>query len=413
MQIEFPKVEYILNNKQEKLTDEQKLWLQLVCLRESILNMAIKNFMGLEKDNCQTMYLSTFLNSLYDSIKDYCQGECLNKLLFDDFVYIASVASKSVKAIVASPSTKLIKVDEYAKYNKVKNTGIKTMQWLAKRPGSTVTEKISPQNKVLTVSTKFSVDTKENEACMYLYDTLYKILSNRLFNCDCYSCKRSDCEHKKVYDEMLKLYALHTSIRKSELGSIPKVRPSTQNNKLMCDKYYKVIWDCNVKTHRMEKELHNEWKNLYELLKKDLFFYVLAITYMNKEYQIQDVLGKLSFDANGALQFLNREGEEVLTVSFLKESQMCKKVFTYQDSKIYELDKYYRVKKARCVSDEEWDQIYDLYSLSSVIDSYIASQLQEKVTEEETSVIVQEEITDGGEDETSSKKDGAGVQDNG
>ena len=58
MQIEFPKVEYILNNKQEKLTDEQKLWLQLVCLRESILNMAIKNFMGLEKDNCQTMYLS-------------------------------------------------------------------------------------------------------------------------------------------------------------------------------------------------------------------------------------------------------------------------------------------------------------------------------------------------------------------
>ena len=243
MGVEFPKVEYIIYNKKEKLNKEQVGWYKLLALRESVLNLSIKDFVGLDKDNSQEIYVSSFLDSIFFNIEKYLFDECEKPLLFDDFVYIASVATKALKAIIENPSTKLIKVEEQVKYNKITNSGIKTMQWLAKRPGSTITEKISPKNKVLTVSTKFSFDTKENEASMYLYDVLYRILGSRLFESKCKTCKNNSCNQKRSFEELLRLYSLNTAVKQSELSTIPKIRHSVQNNKLMCDRFYKVVWD--------------------------------------------------------------------------------------------------------------------------------------------------------------------------
>lgn len=303
MNIEFPKVEYIISNKQEKLNKEQIGWYKLLSLRESILNLSIKDYVGLTKDNCPEIYVSSFLDSLYFNIQKYLFQECDNSLLFDDFVYIASVAAKALKAIVEKPSTKLIKVDEQVKYNRITNSGIKTMQWLAKKPGSTIVEKISPRNKVLTVSTKFSVDTKENEASMYLYDVLYKILGSRLFKAECRTCKNTNCQQKKTFDELLRLYTLNTTIRQSELAEIPKVRHSVQNNKLMCDKFYKTVWDCNLKINRIEKELKKEWENLENIIYKDMFFYIASIIKQLPDIRIKDQIGKIKVDENGFLNF--------------------------------------------------------------------------------------------------------------
>lgn len=303
MNIEFPKVEYIISNKQEKLNKEQIGWYKLLSLRESILNLSIKDYVGLAKDDSPEIYVSSFLDSLYFNIQRYLFRECENSLLFDDFVYIASVAAKALKAIVEKPSTKLIKVDEQVKYNRITNSGIKTMQWLAKKPGSTIVEKISPRNKVLTVSTKFSVDTKENEASMYLYDVLYKILGSRLFKAECRTCKNENCQQKKTFDELLRLYTLNTTIRQSELAEIPKVRHSVQNNKLMCDKFYKTVWDCNLKINRIEKELKKEWENLENIIYKDMFFYIASIIKQLPNIKIKDQIGKLKVDENGFLSF--------------------------------------------------------------------------------------------------------------
>ena len=94
-----------------------------------------------------------------------------------------------------------------------------------------------------------------------------------LFESKCKTCKNNSCNQKKSFEELLRLYSLNTAVKQSELSKIPKIRHSVQNNKLMCDKFYKVIWDCNVKISRIEKELKNEWENLENILYKDMFYY--------------------------------------------------------------------------------------------------------------------------------------------
>ena len=71
MGVEFPKVEYIIYNKKEKLNKEQVGWYKLLALRESVLNLSIKDFVGLDKDNSQEIYVSSFLDSIFFNIEKY------------------------------------------------------------------------------------------------------------------------------------------------------------------------------------------------------------------------------------------------------------------------------------------------------------------------------------------------------
>lgn len=384
MNIEFPKVEYIISNKQEKLNKEQVGWYKLLSLRESILNLAIKDYVGLTKDNCPEIYVSSFLDSLYFNVQKYLFQECENSLLFDDFVYIASVAAKALKAIVEKPSTKLIKVDEQVKYNKITNSGIKTMQWLAKKPGATIVEKISPKNKVLTVSTKFSVDTKENEASMYLYDVLYKILGSRLFKAECRNCKRADCQQKKTFEELLRLYTLNTSIRQSELAEIPKVRHSVQNNKLMCDKFYKTVWDCNVKINRIEKELKKEWENLENILYRDMFFYIASVIKQLPDIRIKDKIGKIKVDEEGFLSF-----SELNEFTFVEYSNQIKEYsLRFEENKILITTKSFIEYAGKFKGNGISERLIDLSTIMEDILNYVEHpELVKKDVVEEQSVI--------------------------
>lgn len=391
MAIEFPKIDYLLSNKMEKLSKEQLLWSELLTLHESIINSAIKDYVGLEKDNCQEMYFSVFLDSLYYEIQPYLFGKCKNKFLFDDFIFVASVAGKAIKAIVTNPSTRIIKVDEQKKYNKITNVGIKTMQWLAKRQGGTIREKISPQNKVLTVSTKFTVDTKENEASMYLYNIIYRIIASRLFGSECKRCETKNCKNKRLLEEMLKIYSLNTGIMQSELHSIPKIRHSVQNNKLMCDKYYKVIWDCNTKISRMEKGLKIEWDNLLEILYADIYYCVLAILMHDPSYKYVDTIGRIMIDDKGRLLFSNSEKFKfILSNNGLKELRILlhNNMISVEKSMYkFESDSTWKLQKKE---NEE----FDLSIIQAEIDRFISQSVCDSINVPNEEVIIDQGVTE-------------------
>lgn len=396
--IDFPKVEYILSNRYEKLGVDQNLWGELVAVRESIVNTAIKNYVGLSKDKCMDMYLSTFLDSVYASIKPYLNGECVGKLLFDDFTYVASKSWKALVEIINNPNTKLIKVEEYLPFNKVSNTGIKTMQWLAKRPGRSIAEKIAPRNKVLTMSTKFSVDTKENQASMYLYDIVYTILCARLFVCDCgkkqndSKCSR-DCETKKLFDQLFKLYTMNGKYKQSELRNIPKVRHSVQNNKLLYDKNYKLVWDCNVKLSTMEKELEYEWKNLSDILCHDIYYCILAIIKQSTDIKLMDSVGKIEVTTQnkhmtakekknvGMLQFSN--ADKITFVRRAKDS-LTQYTFGYADQIITLATKEYMLKDSSMyvAKSGETKQQYSLQPMIKDILQYINKVIEDTMVKE-------------------------------
>ena len=376
MHAEFPNVEYVLSDRRDKMTGEQDYWNRLRTVRESIRNTAVRGFIGLSKNKGQKVFLSEFLRATYLSVSAYLSGNCKNKLLFDDFIFVADAAAKAMSAIVANPSTKLIKVEEQLKYNKLKNTGIKTMQWLAKRPGVSVAEKIAPRNKVQTVSTKFSVDTKENEASMYLYGVLYTILTARIHDCDCASCKNSACPDKALYEKIHKLYALKTQIKRSQLDNIPKIRHNVQNNKLMCDKNYKTVWDCNFKISRMEKELKAEWTNLSAALVKDVYFIILSIIFNQHDVMINDTVGSVSVDADGIVHFEGADGSEEEVTFVHCGGDMREITLSYGDGII-------KVKAAKLVlNDSKFscetavESEYTLSGLTEEIEGIIAARLR-------------------------------------
>lgn len=386
MQTEFPKVEYVLSDRRDKMAGEQIYWNELRTLRESICNTAVRKFVGLSKSSGQKIFLSEFLRSTYSSVNAYLSGNCKNKLLFDDFIFVADVAAKAMAAIVANPSTKLIKVEEQLKCNKLKNTGVKTMQWLAKRPGITIPEKIAPKNKVQTVSTKFSVDTKENEASMYLYSLLYTILTARIHDCDCVNCKNAACPDKALYEKIHKLYALKTQIKRSPLGEIPKIRHNVQNNKLMCDKNYKTVWDCNFKISRMENELKVEWENLAAALCKDVYFIILAIIFNSSDVMIKDRVGSVCVGADGVTHFRTADsGAEEVTFVHCGGS-MRETTLSYVDGFIKVKTVTLGLNDSKFQPEATDENEYSLTELTEKIDSIISKRLladeQKRLAEE-------------------------------
>lgn len=389
MNIEFPKIEYLLTNRLENFTKEQLRRYKLLTLRESMVNVAAGRFVGLLKDGCQKMYLSEFLDSMYEGIEPYLDGKCSGMLLLDDFIFIASVASKALKNIVAHPSTRLIKVEEHVKYYKVTNTGTKTMQWLAHRPGATIAEKIAPKNKVLTVSTRFTADTKENEASMYLYGVIYSILASRLFKSECKACDNKTCSHKKLFEELENLYALKNVIRRGELGNVPGVRHSIQNNKLMCDTNYKTVWDCNLRISRMESGLRAEWESLDENLYTDLYYCILAIILHCTDVKLYDVAGRINFADDGKVTFSN--AEEVTFVinrlNFLQEIEVFLQGHAIQ---IKTTD--YTLNGSEFKVDDIKESCFDLTPCIDALNNGIAeSEEVAKSTEERTEQIKEQE----------------------
>ena len=309
MAVDFPKIEHIINADRNKLTESQQRYYCLAAFRQDIVNSAIARFVKLDKNPSEEIFLSEFLDALYGGIYKYLTGECVNGFLLDNLVFVARAADAALCSITANPDTRLIKIDECVPHDRVTETSIKTMQWISRRPGQTIKEKISPQNKVLTVRRKFSVDTKENESTMYLYDVVYKILAARIDTCNCENCSSEACQTKSLYERMRRLYAMRTRIKQSELGAIPKVRHSVRNNKLMCDPNYKTVWDCNTELSRIENSLRKEWNALYDLTVKDLFYCILAVIKHTYDIRICDELGRIEVNENGEFDFVFSDSE--------------------------------------------------------------------------------------------------------
>jgi hypothetical protein len=298
MNIEMPKYEHIVRHKQEFVSDEQMLWYELLCQTGDIVHNSVLNWIDKFTGRYQPFRLSDFFSSLNEVFENYSSDDCKGKLLMDEFVLAAYLSEKALKHIVKKPSTKIVKVDAKVPANKLKNSSIKTMQYLAKRSGQTIKEKIAPDNKVVTTLTRFSVDTVENRQSMYLYDYLYNILESKFNDSACQNCKHKDRDCYKIAETIRDLLHLKTEIRKSDLYDIRKEKQSTQNNKLMCDKYYKLVWDSTKLVESSAHKIDCSWDFLSERYKTLIVWFVIAKLLSYDNVKIVDRIDELKDDDN-------------------------------------------------------------------------------------------------------------------
>lgn len=299
MDVTYPKTEWLMYDRIQNLSDAQRSRYEAMIKLSDLINVAMRDDIIRTTGKYQEMLFTVFLDKLYETSVHI--NDCSNQIYMDDFVRIAYFSLPALKHIISFPSTQIEKNPEKIHASRMKQTSSATMQWLARKPGRSVSEKIAPQNKVLTKVTRFSADTKENRETMYLYGILRDLVQQRIKHSMCSTCAKSD-ECGKETKGLYELLALYSKIKHGELGSVPAIKQIYQNNKLMCDKYYKMVWDAVGQIPDMEDKLHNDWLNLEGRYFQIGFWLILAQILHNTETVIYDFKGSLH-DENGFLWF--------------------------------------------------------------------------------------------------------------
>ena len=323
---EYPSTEILLYNKLELLNEYQRCQYDLMARISNILNRTISGKTDPITGKCIPMPFLEFLDSLYSVInKDYKESSYENEgVILDDFMQIAEFCFSAIKHLVDNPSHVLIREEATLPVNKTKRIDGKVMQWLARRPGSTVQEKVAPEFKVRATRKVFSVNTKENQELKYLYKILYNAIRVRINE----NSASKDDEHYRLLHKML---MFNIKIRKSELNDVPARKQSIQNNKLMCDPSYKIVWDATQKISKLEKNLMANWVSLKEQSCQLAYWFFLAVLRNKKKVIISDALAYLRYENVNEKNKLVFLGDGIGDVIFTNDS-CCRVVLPYNDS---------------------------------------------------------------------------------
>ncbi len=340
MLAEYPSTEILLYNKLELLNEYQRCQYDLMARVSNILNRTISGKTDPITGKCIPMPFIEFLDRLYSVINKDLNNSYENEwVILDDFMQIAEFCYSAVKHLVDNPSHILIREEANLPVNKTKRIDGKVMQWLARRPGATVQEKVAPEFKVRATRKVFSVNTKENQELKYLYKILYNAIRVRING----KAVSKDDEHYRLLHKML---MCNMKIRKSELNDVPARKQSLQNNKLMCDQNYKIIWDATQKITKLENDLMANWMSLKEQTCQLAYWCFLAVLRKKKQVIIPDALGYLRFkSANGKnkLAFLGDEISNCITPN----DSCCRVILPYVNE-IHFMDVRLKDNKIEC-----------------------------------------------------------------
>lgn len=300
----------LFHNRIEKMTDEQQSRFDLMLQINHFVNCALEGNRERSTGRCLPIKFTDFLERLrvaYDETVER-QSICKSILVYDDFIRVANFSFDAIRDIVSNPSTHIEKISVKEIANRATNFGNKTVKWLSQRPGSTIQEKISPQNRVLTSKTIFSVDTKENRELMYLYRILHEALSVRMNGIACATCSDSrSCKYYEWVKKAKKLNAMNIKIKSGELSAVKPIKQSQQNNKLMCDKNYKIVWDSVKMLSHIEDTIKAHYENnLIDSLARLLYWLMLAELLRHPNIKISDTYGTV--ENEGTLSFISECG---------------------------------------------------------------------------------------------------------
>ena len=297
----------LFHNRTESMSLEELCRFDTMLRINHVINSALtSDDRERSSGKCLTMQFTTFLDKLRRAFEATVKQEetCGDILIFDDFIRIADYSYAAIQEIVAKPSTHIEKVDTKILANRASGFGSKTMRWMAQRPGRTIEEKISPENKVLTTKTVFSTDTKENREFMYLYKILHEAVMERIKDTKCQNCNlQSKCDYYDWVLKIKKILALNLKIKTSDLSGVKPIKQSYQNNKLMCDKNYKIIWDAVQMLSHVEEKIDKDYNsNLSQRLATLLYWLILGKVISCDGLIIEDYAGALH-DRDGSVWF--------------------------------------------------------------------------------------------------------------
>ena len=361
MSVDFPQIDQIMHASLSDDAYSQKEYVSLMNRCNNFINLTFQELLDRVSRKYNYKSLVDILN-MVNEVLDEENDACENCIMFDDFVRNASLVSQSLKIIINSPSTKLIKVDKNLPANKVTKFDSKIMNWLSRRPGVTIEEKIAPKNVIPTKVTYFTTDTAENRHAMYLFDILYDYLYEKVYpngkELKCEICPFKDKKCYILYDKLKTILFLKHKLKITDLQNVPKQKQLRQNNKLLSDKEYKQIWDAVRDIDFYEQNCRNVWSNLKERYQFVSFLIVCARITSLEGVKVFDSYSQLT-DIDGHIVIRNSDGNN--TIKFFDEKNNCEIITSLIGESIdVKVNKYEAESLVKYVKVNIHNEIFDL-----------------------------------------------------
>ena len=161
---------------------------------------------------------------------------------------------------------------------KVKEVNSQGFNWLSRRPGRSIKEKISGTSSIMAVQRRMSIDTGENR----LFIAFLKEL------CDLLEVKMDNLPKIRFREEEYEYYEqIFSFLRNSNLSEIRRWENIPPNNTLLSDKNYKKIWNGWNELKKIDYIITNDNIHLEERI--CTLFYIEFLTKMCKYFRIPQV----------------------------------------------------------------------------------------------------------------------------
>ena len=190
----------------------------------------------------------------------------------DCLSHIIDYSSSSVKHIFENMQSKIIRENIKLPVHKVKEVDSKGLNWLSRRPGNNIKEKILNSNMLMmAVKRRMSLDTGENRLFISYVKLLYEYLLKKMENFPA---------EKLTEEEKLFSYTLSDIINSEEFSEIRTWENNPPNNALLSGQHYKKIWHSWNELRGVDELISNTSKDIKKILSR--LFFIEFVKYSSK-----------------------------------------------------------------------------------------------------------------------------------
>lgn len=206
--------------------------------------------------------------------------------------------NEAIKAIVDQTRKLIIREHNLVPIYAAREVDMNSLQWLSRKPGRTLREKLSGKPYVKAVQRKSSVDSSENrlfKACMELLEQTLLIRQSSV-----QPLPEDVCE-----DQLILIQRWLRSDEASEIGFWTNLPP---NNALLQDKRYRKIWDAWLWLQDIDRKISCDNQRLAQDYLHVIFWNVLSLLHQSGRFRLLQQPVIVNWDEFSILPAMKVEG---------------------------------------------------------------------------------------------------------
>lgn len=198
----------------------------------------------------------------------------IQRLSDDALSYILLRCNEAFSHIVSNMRDKIIRENTMMPVQKAREIDSAGMNWLCRRPGTTIREKLAGTHSLLAVKRRMSLDTGENRLLLSMSQMTEKLINAKIDNVT----NDIGIDEETEFLRILKIFKQTEGI--DEVHVWNNMPP---NNVLLSDRYYRQIWNAWNELNSLDSLICDDFQNL--ALHLSVILYANIIDILKKSFR--------------------------------------------------------------------------------------------------------------------------------